>query len=103
MRKCEWRIGNSVARRRPLFPLLLARGIAGVARCLALRFKRQFAGGRLFFFARELCGGLCRSLSLTSFLLGLGRFACQSGLGALGGPRPPVRLALSHPRVVEGP
>src|ERR1700679_4275043 len=85
-----------------LFSLLLARGIARVARGLALRLKRSFPGSGFFLFARELCGGLCRGFSLTSLLLGLGCFACQSGFGALGGQRLAFGLSL-HDRRIVGP
>src|SRR4051794_37642194 len=50
-----------------LFPLLLARGVARIARRLALGFQRHFASGRFFLFAGELG----RSLGGEPFFLGL--------------------------------
>src|SRR5205085_8385084 len=41
-----------------LLPLLLARGVAGVAGGLALGFERHFAGGGFFLVAGELSRGL---------------------------------------------
>src|ERR1700688_231035 len=81
-----------------LFPLLLAGGIARVARRLAFGFKRCFAGGGLFFFARELDSGLRRRLGIADFLLGLGGVARQFGLGAIGD----LRLALGLPLLDQG-
>ena len=92
---CE---GCSLTLRRRLFPLLLARGIARVARGLAFGLERGFAGGGLFLFARELGGGCGGRLFLAALLLGLGGLARQLGLGALGG----LRLALGLPLLDRG-
>src|ERR1700687_2389219 len=91
--------GSDAARIRQLFSLLAGR-IARVARRLAFGLERYFFCGGLFLFARELgCGG-CRRRFFAAFLLGLGGFARQFGLGPLGGLRLALGLPLHHSRVV---
>ena len=60
----------------------------------------SFAGSGLFLFARGLrCGLRCR-LGLAGFLLGLGGFARQLGLGPVCGLRLALGLALPHGGIV---
>src|SRR3954452_16257621 len=86
---------------RSLLPLLVAGGVAGVEGGLAFGFERQFAGGGFFLLAEKLSRGLGGEPFFLGLLCGPLGLAGFLGLGARGGLRFALGLALLDRGIVR--